>query len=60
MIGAIGALLTLGGFSALVIGLIRYFFPSTEKFIPDDLKKAFSIRNSVIVGLIGLLVLLYF
>jgi len=60
MLASIGVLLLLMGVSAFVIGLIRHFIPSTEKFVPDDLKKFLSIQSGVYVFLAGLLLVRFF
>lgn len=59
MIAALGVLLVLAGVSILVIGLVRYFFPSSNKFVPDDLKKVFSITYGGYFLLAGLLLLAF-
>ena len=60
MFAAIGVLFLLGGVSSFLIGLIRYFFPSTEGFIPNDLKRFLSMRIGVYVFLAGLVLLRFF
>ena len=60
MLASIGVMLLLGGSSIFIIGLIRYFFPSADKFIPNDFKKIISIRNAVYIFLVGLLLVRFF
>lgn len=60
VLASIGVLLLLMGVSAFVIGLIRRFFPSTEQFVPEDLKKFLSIQAGVYVFLAGLLLVRFF
>ncbi len=60
MLASIGVMLLLGGSSIFIIGLIRYFFPSTDKFIPNDFKKIISIHNAVYIFLAGLLLVRFF
>ena len=60
MLAAIGVMLLLGGSSIFIIGLARHFFPSSEKFIPDDFNKIVSIRYAVYIFLAGLLLVRFF
>ena len=60
MLQAIGVLLLLSGVSAFMIGLIRYFFPSTERFLPDDMKRWFSLKFSIVYFLVGMVILRFF
>lgn len=57
MIAALGVLLVLAGVSILVIGLVRYFFPSSNKFVPEDFKDIFSTTYGGYFLLAGLLLL---
>ena len=57
MIAALGVLLLLAGVSILIIGLLRVFFPSTERFVPNDFKVAFSWRTGVYMIAFAVLIL---
>jgi membrane-bound ClpP family serine protease len=60
MIATIGVLLLLAGVSTFVIGLARYFFPSTEKLMPESFKKIMIMRYAVYCFLLGLILLRFF
>ena len=60
MLAAIGILLLLAGISTFLLGLVRFAFPSTEKFIPDDFKKFLSMRVGVYLFLAGIVLLRFF
>ena len=60
MLAAVGVMLLLGGSSIFIIGLVRYFFPSIEKFLPNDFKKIVSIRYAIYIFLAGLLLVRFF
>jgi len=60
MLAAVGVMLLLGGSSIFIISLVRHFFPSSEKFIPNDFKKIVSIRYAVYIFLGGLLLVRFF
>jgi hypothetical protein len=55
---SLGIVLVFVGITTLVIGLLRYFFPMVEDFIPQDFKQALSIRFAAYYLLAGLLLLL--
>jgi hypothetical protein len=54
---AIGVLLIIIGFSSFIIGVIRYFFPSLEDYVPEEFKKPFTIGSGIFITLAGMLVL---
>lgn len=55
---SIGVVLILIGVTTLVIGVARHFFPWVDEFIPDDFKRALSIRFAAYYLLAGLLLVL--
>ncbi len=57
LLHAIGVLLIMCGFSVFVIGVIRYFFPSLECYVPTELKKVFTIGVGVFITFAGMLLL---
>lgn len=58
LLGSIGALLILFGFTTLIIGTVRHFFPFVEEYIPQEFKKPLSLQYSGYYVLSGLLMLL--
>ena len=60
MIAAIGVLLVFGGVSAFLLGAVRYFFPSTDRFFPNDMKRFFAMRTGVYIFLAGVVLLRFF
>ncbi len=57
---AIGVMLLLLSITAFIIALARRFFPSTEKFMPQEFKKAFSMQFALYFLFGGLLLILLF
>lgn len=55
---SVGIMLVLFGITTLIIGLVRYFFPVVEAFIPDEFKQALSLRFAAYYLLAGLLLIL--
>jgi len=60
MFSAIGVLLLLMGVSAFLMGAVRYFFPSVDKFVPADFKVFLSLRTGVYLFLGGIALLSLF
>ncbi|MEE9325882.1 MAG: hypothetical protein V3U71_01210 [Cocleimonas sp.] len=60
MFAAIGVLLMLAGVSLFIIALFLSVFADFKHFIPDDFKRAISIRVGVYVFLAGLVLVNFF
>jgi len=60
MLASIGVMLLLAGVSIFLIALVRTFFPSSEKFLPDDFKKLVTLRNAIYIFLAGLVLTRFF
>ncbi len=60
MLATFGVLFLLAGVSVFLIGLVRYFFPSTETLMPESFKKVMTMRYGVYTFLLGLLLLRFF
>lgn len=60
MLASIGVLMLLGGFTTFLLGVVKYFFPTLEKFMPEGFKSYLSIQNGVYVFLVGLLLVRFF
>lgn len=58
LLAAVGILLVLFGITVMLIAGIRYFFPMTENFIPNEFKRALSLQFAAYYLLAGLLLLL--
>lgn len=58
LIHSIGVLLTFGGFTCFVMGLISVIIPAFANIIPDEFKKVFTMQTGALIFLVGL-VLLY-
>lgn len=58
LFAAIGFMLVLAGFTTLIIGTIRYFFPFVDEYIPEEFKKPLTIQFAAYYLLAGLLLLL--
>ena len=58
LFAAIGFMLVLAGFTTLIIGTIRYFFPFVDEYIPEEFKKPLTIQFAASYLLVGLLLLL--
>ncbi len=58
LFAAIGFMLVLAGFTTLIIGTIRYFFPFVDEYIPEEFKKPLTIQFAAYYLLVGLLLLL--
>ena len=57
---AIGVMLFLLSITAFIIALIRRFFPSTEKFMPEAFKTPFSMQFALYYLFVGLLLIILF
>jgi len=53
-------MLLLAGVPIFIFGLIRKFFPSAEKLIPEDFKSFLNIQTGVYVFLAGLVLVRFF
>ncbi len=60
MLTSIGVLLLLVAVPIFLFGLVRKFFPASEKFIPDDFKAFFTMPVGVYTFLAGLVLLRFF
>ena len=60
MLASIAVLLVLAGISSFLFGLVRAFFPSANKFIPDDFKTFLTIKVGLYLFLAGVVLLRFF
>ena len=57
MFSAIGVLFVLLGVTTLIMGAVRSFFPSVDKFVPNDFKSFLTLRTGALLAVAGVALL---